>query len=352
MNSELSRSGQLELLEHIGHNADTYLENLSTDQRTGQTLLRLSANTAAMKGEAALRKGELDFALQHLKSAYEIHSKLLEENPDDSSLVDLTSNDLMGIAKVFDQQQKYDEAIEQCQQAYDLRTSNLRNSTIEDPQLIPRVTQCLSHIADLQKRKGEPGDALETYQRAIQLYSEALTKASKTSQAVLLSNLLKILPKQASLQLEQGDDRTARDTILTVFAYATQLSALGEDHALDSQVAKADANRFLGKIYLGMNDKTAALKFFRQEVPLRENISSNLAPQTPEYKTQLAESLALFATSKDLTLPEDRTVAINSYQDAIRSLERLPPSVKKDENIRARLADYREKIDLIYEMDE
>ncbi len=352
LNSELSRTGQLELLEHIGHNAETYLENLSTDQRTGQTLLRLSANTAAMKGEAALRKGELDFAYQHLQSAYEIHSKLLEENPDDSSLVDLTSNDLMGIANVLDQQQKFDEAIEHCQQAYELRSSNLQNSTTENPQLIPRATKCLSRIADIQKRKGDPKEALKTYQQAIELYDDALKEASETTQAVLLTNLLTIINSLAALQLEEKNVDDARETIRTLFTYANQLDALGPDHLLDSQLAKAGANRFLGKIYLGLNDKQTALTFFKLEIPIRENISSDLVPMEPEYKLQLAESLTLLAASKDLDLPEARTVALNSYQDAIRTLERLPSAMKKDESIRARLADYREKITQILEMDE
>lgn len=352
LNSELSRTGQLELLEHIGHNADTYLETLNVDQRAGQTLLRLSANTAAMKGEAALRKGALTFALQHLNSAYEIHSKLLEENPDDSSLVELTSNDLMGIAKVYDKQTKYAEAIKQYQHAYELRSTNLLNSTSDDPQLIPRISECLSHIADIQKRSGDSKAAFKTYQQAIDLYSDALDQTSETSRPILLTNLLTVLNSLSVLQLEEDAISAARETIQSTFNYANQLQALGPDHLLASQLAKADANRFLGKIYLGLYDKSSAMTFFQLEIPLRENISSNLAPLAPKHKIQYAESLALFASSKNLSLPEDRTVASNSYQDAIRALERLPSSAKKEETTLARLADYRERISQIMEMDE
>ncbi|MCF6311953.1 MAG: serine/threonine-protein kinase [Verrucomicrobiales bacterium] len=352
LNSELSRTGQLELLEHIGHNADTYLKTLNVDQRAGQTLLRLSANTAAMKGEAALRKGALNFALQHLNNAYEIHSKLLEENPDDSSLAELTSNDLMALAKIYDKQQKYQEAIEQCQQAYELRSTNLLNSTSDDPQLIPRISECLSHIADLHKRMGDSKAAFKTYQQAIKLYNDALDQASEISRPILLTNLLTVLNALSVLQLEEGDTSAARETIQSIFEYANQLHALGPDHLLSSQLAKADANRFLGKIYLGLSDKSTAMTFFQLEIPLRENISTNLAPLEAKHKIQYAEALALFASSKNLSLPEDRSVASNSYQDAIRALERLPSSAKKEENIRARLTDYRESIAQIMEMDE
>ena len=352
MNSELSREGQLELLEHIGDNADTYLENLSAGQRTGQTLLRLSANTAAMKGDAALRKGKLEVAYEHLKSAFEIHSKLLEENPDDISLVDLTSNDLMGIAKVYDQQKKYDEAIDQCQQAYELRTSNLRSSTSTDPKLIPRVTECLSHVADLQRRKGDPNDAVDTYEKAIELYTSALEDASEESQPVLLENLIAVIKSLSALQLEEDDIDDARETIRSLFTYAKNLDDLGSEHRKTSELAKADGYRFLGKIYLSQNNKPSAFSFFREELPLRQNVAYNLEPLIPEHKTELAESLALFASSQDLELAPARTVAINSYQDAVRTLERLPASMKKDESIRARIIDYREKIALILEMDE
>lgn len=351
MNSELSREGQRELLEHIGDNADTYLKNLSTDQRTGQTLLRLSANTAAMKGEAALRKGELVIAYEHLKNAYEIHSQLLEENPDDVTLVDLTSNDLMGIAKVLDQQRKYDEAIEQCLQAYELRTNNLRSSASADPKLIPRITECLSHIADLQQRIGDPKDAVDTYEKAIDLYTQALESAGEESQPVLLENLINVIQSLSILQLEEENIEDAQETIQNLFTYAKKLDALGAEHRITSELAKADGYRFLGKIHLSENNKPSALSFFQKELPLRENVAS-LEPLSPEHKTELAESRALFASSQDLELAPARTLAINSYQDAVRTLESLPSSIKKTESIRARIIDYREKIVQILEMDE
>ncbi|NOY00740.1 MAG: serine/threonine protein kinase [Verrucomicrobia bacterium] len=402
LNSELSRSGQLDLLEHIGHNAETYLENLSTGQREGQTLLRLSANTTAMKGQAALRKaiamkedpdfdeslsttenpsedkdpgneidpllttpptentepktrrGKLNFAYNHLKNAYEIHSKLLEENPDDITLVDLTSNDLMGIAQVLDQQKKYDEAIEHCQQAYELRTSNLLTSTGADPTLIPRVTECLSHIADIQRRKGEPKDAVKTYEKAIDLYTTAAKDAGAESLPILLEkeNLISVIKSLSALQLEENDIDNARVTIRQLFTYAKSLDEAGPEYRITSELAKADGYRFLGKIYLSQNNRPSAFTFFREELPLRQNVAYNLEPLVPEHKAELAESLALFASSQDLELAPARSVAINSYQDAVRTLERLPSSMKKDESIRARVIDYREKIARILEMDE
>ncbi len=408
LNSKLSRSGQLELLEHIGHNAETYLENLSTGQREGQTLLRLSANTTAMKGEAALRKaiamqedadidenssgqenpndkvnpdpndeknpsgekdplvtapptdngepktrrGKLNFAYNHLKNAYEIHSKLLEENPDDTTLVDLTSNDLMGIAQVLDQQKKYDEAIEHCKQAYELRTDNLRSSTDTDPTLIPRVTECLSHVADLQRRKGDPEDAVNTYEKAIELYTTAAKDASAESLPVLLENLIAVIKSLSALQLEENDIDNARVTIRRLFTYAKSLDEAGPEYRITSELAKADGYRFLGKIYLSQNNKTSAFSFFREELPLRQNVAYNLEPLIPEHKAELAESLALFASSQDLELAPARSVAINSYQDAVRTLERLPSSMNKNESIQARIIDYREKIARILEMDE
>lgn len=380
LNSELSRKGQDELLGHIGENAGTYLDNLSPDQRTGQTLLRLSANTTAMKGQAALRRaiamkgepgspkagkpippesaepkdreGKLEFAYEHLKNAYDIHSKLLEENPDDTALVGMTSNDLMNIALVLDQQNKYDEAIKQCQQAYELRASNLRSATSTDPELIPRVTECLSHIADLQRRKGDPKEAVKTYEKAIQLYEEASKAAEGGSQAVLLENLITIIKALGSLQLEQNDIDGARERVQALFTYAKELEALGSEHRLASELAKAEGYRFLGKIFLGQNDLSSARKLFREELPLRQNIADNLAPLAPEHKTELAESLALFASSQDLEVTPARTVAISSYQDAARTLERLPAAMKKDEAIQARLTDYREKVAVILEMEE
>lgn len=350
MNSELSREGQRELLEHIGDNAETYLANLSTDQRTGQTLLRLSANTAAMKGETALRKGELAIAYEHLNSAYEIHSKLLEENPDDITLVDLTSNDLMGIAQVLDQQNKYDEAIEQCQLAYELRSSNLRSSTSTDPNLIPRVTECLSHVADIQRRKGDPKDAVDTYEKAIELYTNALEDANDESHPILLQNLITIIKSLSALQLEEDNVEDARETMESLTTYAKELAALSPEYSMASELAKADKNRFLGQIYLSQNNKLSALSFFGEENSIRKEIVNS--SQLPEHKLELAESYDLIASCQNLESAPDRTVAINSYQNAVWVLERLPSSMKKDETIRARISDYREKIVQILEMDE
>jgi len=379
LNSELSRKGQDELLGHIGENAGTYLDNLSPDQRTGQTLLRLSANTTAMKGEAALRRailmkgepsptktgttlfggeepkdrgGKLAFAYEHLKNAYDIHSKLLEENPDDTALVGMTSNDLMNIALILDHQNKYDEAIEQCRQAYELRASTLRSAISSDPQLIPRVTECLSHIADLQRRKGTPKEAVKTYEKAIQLYEEASKKAEGVTLATLLESLITVTKSLGTLQLEENNIDGARERVQALFIYAKKLEALGPEHRMASELAKAEGYRFLGKIFIGQNDISSARKLFREELPLRQNIADNLAPLVPEYKTQLAESLALFASSQDLEAPPARTVAINSYQDAVRTLERLPSAMKKEDSIQARLADYREKIAAILEKEE
>ena len=218
--------------------------------------------------------------------------------------------------------------------------------------MIPRVTECLSHVADLQRRKGDPNDAVDTYEKAIELYTSALEDASEESQPVLLENLIAVIKSLSALQLEEDDIDDARETIRSLFTYAKNLDDLGSEHRKTSELAKADGYRFLGKIYLSQNNKPSAFSFFREELPLRQNVAYNLEPLIPEHKTELAESLALFASSQDLELAPARTVAINSYQDAVRTLERLPASMKKDESIRARIIDYREKIALILEMDE
>ena len=163
-------------------------------------------------------------------------------------MVALTSDDLLGLAQVLEGQKKYDEAIKQCELALELRYSNLISSTAVDPLLIPRVTECMSHLADLQQLKGDPDDAVETYKNAIQLYRNASKDAGKEILPIILENMIVVIKSLSTLQVVEKKFDDARETIDSLFIYAKELYALGPDHHLASEIAKAEGFRSLGTI--------------------------------------------------------------------------------------------------------
>ncbi|MCB1064668.1 MAG: serine/threonine protein kinase, partial [Verrucomicrobiae bacterium] len=108
---ELSGPSLDELYDHIADNAETYLANLPKTRRSA-TLLRISANTASLRGRQALESGDLTLALEKFKNAFEIRSQLSESAADLPELAWLASNDLMEIGEVQEKRLQFPEALE------------------------------------------------------------------------------------------------------------------------------------------------------------------------------------------------------------------------------------------------
>ena len=347
---ELSGPSLDELYDHIADNAETYLANLPKNRRSA-TLLRISANTASMRGRQALETGDLDLALEKFSKGFEIRSQLAEESQDLPELGWLASNDLMEIGEVQMKRGQLKAALKAFEEALDWRT---RDVDLKKPQTLPqlrRVVETLVAIAGVHEMSGDVNKAIAGYERAIDLHQLTAQTISPSIESSLGPDLLKLLAGLGRLQFAQADLEAAEATFGQLLSAATLLERGEEPIAGIAAKAQADALHSLAAIQTALGEGAKALDLYREEVKIREKIVARL-PYDSDAKVHLAETYHAIAGSIDLEEPAQRSVALYHLERAVDLIGQLPPDLKKEAAIQDKMLAFHDEISRILEMEE
>ncbi len=347
---ELSGPSLDELYDHIADNAETYLANLPKTSRSS-TLLRISANTASLRGRQALESGDLALALEKFQNAYEIRSKLAESAADLPELGWLASNDLMEIGEVNSTRGDHAKALAAFEKALEWRTKEV---DLKKPQTLPqlrRVIETLIAIARAQEAAGAIDKGIARYQEAVALHDITAKSLEPLGDPALTRELLPLLSGLGRLQFAKGDLDSAEGSFKKLLETANLSRHEVSPDAWRATAACGDALHALGDIETARSDPDAALTLYREEVRMREEIIAN-RPYDPDAKIALAEAYGSLARSLDITQPAQRSVALYHLERAVSQLGSLPPERKTETTIQNRMLSLHDRISQILEMEE
>ncbi|MCB1233555.1 MAG: serine/threonine protein kinase [Verrucomicrobiae bacterium] len=351
---ELSGPSLDKLYEHIADNAETYLDNLPKSRRSS-TLLRISANTASLRGRQALENGDLEGALEKFRKAYEIRSQLAGSEAEIPELASLASVDLMEIGAVLEQLGRFDEALDAYDQALDWR---VRDVDLDLPLPLPelrRVTECHVALANAHERAGDNAKAGAALQRAVALHDITARAATDALMAPLGRDLLPLLGHLGRLQLAGKDTAGAEATYERLKTVALTLENAVTDDSGDTRAealaAQAEALNALGRLKSLAADGEAAMALFRDEIRIRQQLSDE-RPFDSRIRLALADACANLGQSLDRTDRAQRTVALYHLQQAVAILSRLPNELRESAAVDEKILDWQEQISAILEMDE
>jgi serine/threonine protein kinase len=347
---ELSGPSLDELYDHIADNAETYLENLPKNRRS-TTLLRISANTAALRARQANENGDLETALAKFRNAYEIRSQLAKESSDLPELGWLASNDLMEIGELLVKLDRPKDALAEFQAAYDWR---IRGVDLDQPQNLPqlrRIVESLVAIASVHEKSENIDQAITGIDRAIALHKITAQSISPDIEPTLGPEFLNLLGHLGRLQFAKGDLISATGTYQDLVTAATSLRRSPEPAATQAAMAQVDALHALGTIQVSLGQTEAALVLFSDEVKERESIVKK-RPYDSESQVELADGYVSISKSLNLDQPAQRSVALYHLEQAVKVLGQLPPELREGTPIQDRLLAYHDQISRILELEE
>ena len=348
---ELSGPSLDELYDHIADNAETYLATNVPKTRRSATLLRISANTASLRGRQAMENGDYDLALEKFENAYEIRSQLAESASDLPELGWLASNDLMEMGEVHVLREEWAPALENYERALEWRT---RDVDLDQPQPLPqlrRMLETLVAIATVEEKAGAPTKAIARYEEAISLYQVTADSLEPSSDPIFSRELLPLLSGLGRLQFAQNDLDGAEVSFKKMLETANVIRRENIPDAWKAAVACGDALHALGGIETARQDPDAALTLYREEVRIREEITST-RPYDPDGKIALADAYGAISKSLDITQPAQRSVALYHLERAVSLLGELPPDWKKETLIQDKMLAFHDRISKILEMEE
>jgi len=162
----------------IGDNAEAFLESLPMDDRKSEKALRISAQSASIRGRQALKSGDLEEALANFTSAYEIRFQLAENKEGQNELALLASRDLMQIGKIQELREDYSAAEEAYSEVLEIQEE--RELGKEERAPLVKLRERLGTyqaLARVQYAQGDPKSAINTLKAIYEIYQKHLETA-------------------------------------------------------------------------------------------------------------------------------------------------------------------------------
>ncbi|MEM1295879.1 MAG: protein kinase [Verrucomicrobiota bacterium] len=339
---------KLELLEHIADNADTYLENLSKDMRTVQSL-KLLANILRGRGDAAIVRGLPDDAIEAYQKAFNILDQLSQNGQGDPSITFRSALILVGLGDCYRLKEDLDTAAEYYDLALEMR--DLENASGPSPD------RYFSNTAEIFIRKAELQKAMERYEPAIDSYDEALRLATNVrklpdkppseSNRLMIVN---VLNSRADTHLAAGERKDATDNYEDAIEAGRDVMDLFES-SISLQAAVAYAYHSLGLLHLEDGELVEALIYLRQELLVRQDVQRR-EPRDSRHTVLLARCYASVAKCYNLELPASRSLALENLMRAVRLLETMRDPLQFRSEREELIEAYRDRISEILEMEE
>ncbi len=348
LRERLGPVGMMEVLEHIADDADTYIENLSKDMRTVQSL-KLLANLLRGRGDAAFVRGLHDEAVDAYQKAFNILDQLDQNGQGDEAMTFRSSLILVSLGDCFRARDDFGAAADFYVRALDLRDPNRPDG--------PGQERYLSSTAEIHVRRAELLVADGKHEQAIRSLDQALELARRVrnlpNQANAANNqlaLVRIFNARAGALLAAGEKQNAADAYQRAVDAGRQSLSLFE-RSVNLRAAVAEALHALGQIHLDDGQSIEALIFLRQELLLREEIQKR-EPRDIRRRFELANCHASVAQCYNLDLPASRALALENLMRAIRLLETMRNPLQFSQERESLIQAYRDRTSAILELEE
>ena len=351
LSRELSESGQAELIDYISENTEPFLENLKDDKRAARTLLLFSARDAAKKGGQAEQEGDYEAALTHHRNAYDIHSQVAEQRPDDRQAHNDAAGDMLQIGRLALKLEDTSAALASFETAATIYQQTLtspdESAVSKAPRQLYLTTLALRSISDTARAGGDSARAEQALTEAIDLHQNIIA-ADNINPPETTTRLIDLQIALGKVRFEDSRLDEARQSYEDAFSLATQ----APDDPQFSNVGKlADSLHGLGLVELAEDNTEAALNQFNEELKSRRR-QVDREPFEPEPIVKLAEAYASVADCFDLKEDRTRNLALTSLERAAAELRQLPEAVKQREGVVELLDEYRLRITDLLEMTE
>ncbi len=354
LSRELSESGQAELIGYISENTEPFLENLRDDQRAARTLLQFSARDAYFKGTKSEGDGDLLTAMEHFRSAYDIHAQIASSRPDDEEAHDDAAADILQVGRMAMKLGDRNTALDSYREALRLQELGIPRGAAPSSEKLSRMTTALRLIAEASNGGKDINEAEAALQKAIDLHLASMHEglASATpGYGQIQDSLVDLHLSLAELYLESQSLEAADASFSEALGRAEAEPADGKINRPERIAQQASALHGLGLVHLAMAESEAALPLFNDELTLRQR-HVDQRPFDVEPRIDLARAYASVAECFDATDPRTRDLALTSLERAAAVLRQLPAEVTATTEVAALLESYRSGISKLLELSE
>ncbi len=348
---EFSGSGMDQLYSVIADHSETFLANLPKDHRRSEKTLRLSAQTASLRGRQALERGELDEALSRYTNAFEIRSQLASNLDQSNDLAMLASRDLMEIGKVHELNNDYPAATASYQTALEWRKNSIDDTKMAPLQKLKELAATFRALARVNHYEGKEKDAMSNLSEILAMFSEESATASPEEKPLYTREIINIMETLGKTQYESGNLPDAAETYQELITTSESLQSDSQSYREEARETYTTAINALGKIQMDQGQSEAALVLFREEIKIRER-ASEMRPYDPDLKLSLADAYAMASTCLDTEDATGRSLAVFYLEQSLDLISKLPPDLRNDDNTQEKTIAYNDLLSNLLEMDE
>ncbi len=337
----------------IGDNAEAFLESLPTDDRKSEKALRISAQSASIRGRQALESGDLEEALAKYTSAYEIRSQLAKNNEGQRELAFLASRDLMQIGKIQELKEDYPAAEKAYSEALEIRKQR-ESAETEEPSISVKLRELLrtyQALSRVQYAQGKADEAIETLEEIYQAYQKHLETAPPAKGSNYGIDIIRILNSLGEIQYASGELDDASKTYQDLQSIADNLQSGPPSTREEARSIYINSLNALGRIQKDQKQPEAALFLFKREIAMRDD-DSQTRPYDPYLKLALAEAYAMASSCLPTDDQTSRLLALYYLDEAIGLVSHLPSELRNDEDTQEKVMQFNQQRSDLLELDE
>jgi serine/threonine-protein kinase len=301
-----------ELLDSALKYYQGFLEQRSDDPVVQKDLATAYTRVARITAEISSKEK----AIEAYRQAITMRKKLLEREPENLEVQSEIAYHHQAIGRLQRQLGNPDAALKSLQEASTILRGVIPKSREKD-ELLNAFANVNNDIGVLYVLKNEPLEAMSYYTAALKLQRQLVQENPKHPKLVRFQfELANQLNEMGRLHRDIGLFRDASKLHGEALALLKELVAAHTQHELgnDLQRALAGSQESLGDVESRNGQPAAALKAYREALPIRERLA-NTNPSVTDYQSDLAHAYFTLGLLQAKTGQTDE--AVNSYRRAI-----------------------------------
>jgi tetratricopeptide (TPR) repeat protein len=343
LRQKLDADQQVELLEHIVENADTYVNSLPTDRQTEDTI-RTIASALHTKAAYALGRGDAELAAESFGQLIAIYDRILESAETTGRIQFARAEAKVGMGDALRAQGKLTDAL-------DFYEAALLSRDVENPDGAPPAIY-LRNTANAHTKVGRVltqledfDDAIERFGVAVRIHRLLQSKLDSTHPNADGWRILASVNDLADANRLGGNDETAEELYREVIDEASEGGL-----AYGRKVPAAHALHQLGEIYLESDRPFEARKLFEKEHVYREDLH-RIERSNPMRSLELAHCLSRLVECYDLDYGAERGLAKSNMNRAIDLAATLSKHSRFEETALELKTEFEAKLKVIVDRD-